>query len=126
MTGDSPYFVDWLEIAKKDWKRMNIMLKEGDIDAAGYFLQQSLEKHLKAYNLKNGGKLKKLHELDALLDETIKFNPELSSFYPLCERVSSYFMTLRYPTLTEEKLEYKDIRADIIEAEKLVFALFPY
>lgn len=77
---DSLYPPDWLKVAQKDWHRMEIMLNEEDAEAAGYFLQQSLEKYLKAFLLEKGWKLKKIHEMDALLDDAIKYNPSLESF----------------------------------------------
>ena len=58
--GNSLYPSDWLKVAKKDWHRMKIMLNEEDAEAAGYFLQQSLEKYLKALLcLKRAGSSKK-------------------------------------------------------------------
>jgi HEPN domain-containing protein len=124
MKENSLYPKDWSNVAKKDWRRMDIMLKEKDAEAAGYFLQQSLEKYLKAFLLKKGWKLKKIHELDALLDDAVKFIPELSSFYSLCERVSGYYFTERYPSLTKEGLTCEDIQNDIREAEYFLKSLF--
>ena len=60
---------EWVQIARKDWRRAERNLKVRDAEAAGFFLQQSLEKYLKAFLLKRDWKLRKIHELDALLDE---------------------------------------------------------
>jgi HEPN domain-containing protein len=103
---------------------MKVMLNEKDAEAAGYFLQQSLEKYLKAFLLQKGWRLKKTHELDALLDEAIKFAPELACFYPLCEQVSGYYFTQRYPRLVEEELACEDIEKNIKEAERFIQAMF--
>jgi hypothetical protein len=35
---------EWLQIARKDWRRAERNLKDRDSEAAGFFLQQSLEK----------------------------------------------------------------------------------
>jgi tetratricopeptide (TPR) repeat protein len=64
---------EWMQIARKDWRRAERNLKDRDPEAAGFFLQQSLEKYLKAFLLKHNWKLRKIHELDALLDEASKF-----------------------------------------------------
>lgn len=88
---NSIYPPDWMKIAKKDWDRMKRMLEDGDAEAAGYFLQQTLEKHLKAFLLKHGWKLKKIHALYTLLDDALKYNASLESFRGLCERVSGYY-----------------------------------
>ncbi len=117
---NSLYPPDWFKIAKKDWQRIKIMLKEEDAEAAGYFLQQSLEKYLKAFLLEQGWKLKKIHELDALLDEAVKYNPSLESFRDLCERVSGYYFIERYPSLVEAGLYCKEIERDVKEAKKFI------
>ncbi|HUF42029.1 MAG TPA: HEPN domain-containing protein [Verrucomicrobiae bacterium] len=71
MTGEPGVSVadEWLRIARKDWRRAERNLEDRDPEAAGFFLQQSLEKYLKAFLLKRHWKLRKIHELDALLDE---------------------------------------------------------
>lgn len=45
---DSSSTLDWLKVARKDWTRARHMLEKEDAEAAGFFLQQSLEKYLKA------------------------------------------------------------------------------
>jgi len=120
---DSLYPPDWFKIAKKDWQRIKIMLKEEDAEAAGYFLQQSLEKYLKAFLLEKGWKLKKIHELDTLLDEAVKYNPNLESFRDLCERVAGYYFIERYPALVEAGLSCEEIERDVTEAEKFIKSL---
>ncbi|GIV05973.1 MAG: hypothetical protein KatS3mg016_1548 [Fimbriimonadales bacterium] len=39
----------WLSVARHDWNRIHRNLSEEDYSAAGFFLQQSLEKYLKAF-----------------------------------------------------------------------------
>lgn len=45
---ESSYPGDWLRIAEKDLHRVQYSIEVGDPDAAGFFLQQSVEKFLKA------------------------------------------------------------------------------
>ena len=63
--GDSSYPPDWRMGAAKDWHRIGVMLRDGDPEAAAFFLQQCLEKYLKAYLLSRGWRLRKIHQLDA-------------------------------------------------------------
>ena len=37
-------FFEWIAVARKDRNRLHLMLKNGDFEAAGFFLQQTLEK----------------------------------------------------------------------------------
>lgn len=62
---DSPYVEDWLRVARRDWHRIHVMLADGDPDGAGFFLQQAMEKYLKAFLLRHGWKLKKVHTLQS-------------------------------------------------------------
>jgi HEPN domain-containing protein len=116
---------DWLEIARKDWTRTLHMLDKEDAEAAGFFFQQSLEKYLKAFLLQHGWKLRKIHELDALLDNAAKHNPGLEDFRDLCERVSGYYFANRYPPLGISGLTCEDIKEALEEAKSFVLAMFP-
>ena len=120
---DSTLPEDWRWIARKDWERMKLHLSAEDAEAAGYFLQQSLEKHLKAFLLQNGWRLRKIHALHDLLSDAIVYNPKLADFRGLCERVSGYYFAQRYPPLILPGLTCDDIREDIKEARKLIKAL---
>ncbi len=116
---------EWILVARKDWRRAQRNLKDQDSEAAGFFLQQSLEKYLKAFLLKHDWKLRKIHELDALLDEASKHQQALESFRDLCERVSGYYFAERYPPLSDFELSSADIRKDLNEAREFIKLMFP-
>ena len=116
---------DWIKIARIDWQRVKRNLKENDVPAAGFYLQQCLEKYLKAFLLQHGWKLKKIHELDALLDEAIKYKPELTSFYELCERVTGYYLAERYPPFDDLGISVADVEKDMLEVKRLIQTIFP-
>jgi HEPN domain-containing protein len=116
---------EWLRIARKDWRRAERNVKDRDPEAAGFFLQQSLEKYLKAFLIKHNWTLRKIHELDALLDEAAKFEGELETYRDLCERVSGYYMAERYPPLSDFELSTAEIRRDLKEPREFVRSMFP-
>lgn len=116
---------DWKKIARKDWERVKRNIKYNDAVAAGFFLQQSLEKFMKAFLLSNGWNLKKIHKLDTLLDEAIKYNPKLEVFYDLCERISVYYIADRYPPFGTFDYNCDDIQKDLYESESFVKLMFP-
>lgn len=123
-TGSSVYPDDWISVARKDWHRITVLLEDGDPDGAAFFLQQSLEKYLKAFLLGKGWKLRKIHELDTLLDYAVEFESGLERFRELCERVTGYYYTERYPMIVPSELTTEDIKKDTIEAERFVNCLF--
>lgn len=122
-TGDSHYPHDWRAVADKDLKRVGRNLRAGDVEAAAFFLQQSLEKHLKAYLLDHDWRLQRIHTLTTLLDFAVERRPELESFRGLCERVTGYYFTERYPQLLPSRLTAKDVERDLAEAETFIQAL---
>ncbi len=115
---------DWKKVAKKDWERIKRQLDAEDAEAAAYFLQQSLEKYLKAFLLQRGWKLRKIHALHDLLSDAINYNPELERFRKLCERVSGYYFVDRYPPLVPSELTCEDIERDVKEAEEFIRVMF--
>lgn len=116
---------DWKRVARKDWQRAIKSLKEGDIEASAFWLQQSLEKYLKAFLLKYGWKLRKIHELHELVSDAVIYEPSLEKFRPLCERVSGYYLLERYPMPISPELTSEDIEKDVEEAKKFIKAMFP-
>lgn len=122
---ESLYPGDWRAVGRQDWHRIHVMLADGDAEGAGLFLQQSLEKFLKAYLLAKGWKLKKVHTLQSLLDEAAAHDAALQPFRGLCERVSAFYMAERYPTLGGVGLESGDVKPLLPEARSLIAALFP-
>lgn len=122
---DSLYPADWRAVGRQDWHRIHVMLADGDADGAGLFLQQALEKFIKAYLLSRGWKLKKVHTLQSLLDEAAAHDGALMPFRDLCERVSSFYFAERYPTLGGDGLEMEEVKPLLREARAFVTALFP-
>ncbi len=116
---------DWKKIARKDWDRVKRNLRDRDSEAAGYFLQQSLEKYLKAFLLQHGWRLRKIHALHDLLTDAVVHNPTLETFRELCERVSGYYFVDRYPPLIPSELTYEDVEGDRIEAKRFIQTMFP-
>lgn len=119
------YPQEWLAIARRDWQRVQIGLANQDAPMGGFFLQQCLEKYLKAWLLARGWALRRTHELDVLLEDAIPFDPGLDKFRGLCERLSGYYMLERYPPLSGQSLGMTALRQDLPEARSFIRALHP-
>ena len=122
---DSSYPADWLEVARRDWGRVRLLLSAGDAELAAYLLEQCLEKYLKAYLLERGWQLRRTHLLSKLLDEAAPFDPSLDTHRALCDRVSGYFLVGRYPLLGVAKLDLEPVAGDATEARGLIRPLYP-
>lgn len=70
-------------------------------------------------------RLRRVHELDSLLDEAVKHQADLENFRDLCERVSGYYFAERYPPLGTLDLGSEDLKRDLKEARRFVDHMFP-
>ena len=91
------YPMDWLRIAERDLSRVNRCLRDEDVEAAGFFLQQAVEKFLKAFLLSKGWRLRRLHDLEVLLDDAVEYDADVERFRALCQQVTGYYLIERYP-----------------------------
>jgi HEPN domain-containing protein len=93
---DSLYLQDWLRIGAKDLKRAEHLLSIDDPEGADYHLQQSVEKYLKGFLLYKGWKLKRIHDLEVLLNDAVKYEKTLEKYRNLLQKVTSYYVIDRY------------------------------
>jgi HEPN domain-containing protein len=118
---DSPYPRDWLNIAERDLKRVRRAFRAHDPEQAGFYVQQAVEKFLKAFLLSRGWPLRRIHTLAVLLDDAITYEPSFEQYRLACQKITSFYMLDRYPTVggatgtTEQTVRgvYRDIQGMI-------------
>jgi HEPN domain-containing protein len=88
---ESNYPADWMRIAEKDLARVGWLLDNRDPEMAGFCLQQAVEKFLKAFLLSKGWQLRRIHNLDALLDDTVAYEPSLEKFRHVCQKITAFY-----------------------------------
>ena len=119
---DSRYPQDWIAIARGDLKRVAKRLAEGDVDDAAFRLQQAVEKHLKGYLLSKGWTLRRIHDVEELLNDATRYDPRLERYRALCQRVTGYYVVERYP-MFEEGPSLAEVRRAYAETKRLVRSL---
>ncbi|KPL13069.1 hypothetical protein AMJ85_00465 [candidate division BRC1 bacterium SM23_51] len=117
---ESFYPADWLRIAERDLRRVEHLLGVQDPQAAGYFLQQAVEKFLKAFLLSKGWKLQRIHDLEVLLNEALAYDSDLESFRSACQKVSGFYLLERYPHIEEAGLTDDDVHESLGQVEELI------
>lgn len=117
---ESLYPVDWLRIAQKDLGRVSRLLEVQDPEAAGFFLQQAVEKFLKAFLLSRGWKLDRIHDLEALLNAALVYDPTLEPCRPACQKITGFYMVERYPLIAEAGLTEDDVRSSLAQVSGLI------
>ncbi len=117
---ESLYPADWLRIAEKDFERVRRLLGVQDAEAAGFFLQQALEKFFKAFLLSKGWQLRRTHDLEVLLNEAIIYAPGLEPFRPVCQKVSGFYLVERYPLMLGSGISETDVQGALKDGADLV------
>lgn len=89
---------EWLPRAEQDMETLRRVLTPPELaDMAAFHLQQAVEKYLKAYLLNQGWRLKRTHNLEALLQEAISFDSDLEVFAAVCKKINPWYLAGRYP-----------------------------
>ncbi len=115
---EGAYPSEWIEKAEQDLRRVGRRLREGDTEDAAFHLQQAIEKFLKGFLLSTGWKLRKIHDLEALLDDAVQIMPQLENYRGLCQQATGYYLTERYPALGEPPAS-KEVRSGYRKAQGL-------
>lgn len=117
---ESFYPADWLRIAEKDLKRVELLLNVHDPEAAGFYLQQAVEKFLKAFLLSKGWRLERIHDLEVLLNEALEHDSSLERFRPVCQKITVFYFVERYPFFTQATLTKDDVRDSVEQVQGLI------
>lgn len=88
---------DWFEKARKDLRRVEVLLADDDVEGAGFHLQQAAEKYLKGYLLDRGWSLKYTHDLEVLLNEAMTHDDRFQNYLDVCIMVREFYVEERYP-----------------------------
>jgi HEPN domain-containing protein len=120
---ESLYPKDWLRIAEKDLNRSKKLLNIDDPEAAGFYLQQCLEKFLKAFLLKNGWQLQRIHDLEPLLNEALNYDRSYEKYRSVLQKITGFYFVERYPFTLDAGLTAEDIRLALDEVKPLIDSL---
>jgi len=117
---DSLYPQDWFRLAARDFKRAEQLLNVDDPEGAGYHLQQAVEKYLKGFLLSQGWKLKRIHDLEVLLNDALKYEEALETHRSLCQKITGYYVIDRYPLPSAPTLTREEVQESVVEAVQLI------
>ncbi len=120
---EKSYAAEWRRIADKDLNRTARALSDSDPELAGYCLQQAVEKYLKAFLLSRGWPLRRIHDLEALLDDAVGFEPGLDRYRPYCQKITKFYMLDRYPALSVASISADEIQRLLDETKPLISKL---
>ena len=111
---------EWLRLAERDLARVSRCLEAEDPELAAFCLQQAVEKSLKAFLLSKGWVLRRIHDLEALLDDAIQYDADLEKFRAICRRITAFYTIERYPLPVRAGISSTDVRESLEAAKELV------
>lgn len=117
---ESRYSQDWFRIGARELRRAQNLLSLSDLDGAGFNIQQAIEKYLKGYLLAQGWELRRIHDLETLLNEAILYDPSFEEFRPECQKITQFYMEERYPFTVESELTEEEITESMAVAERMI------
>ena len=117
---DSLYPQDWVRLGARDFKRTEHLLNVDDPEGSGYHLQQAIEKYLKGFLLSKGWKLKRIHDLEVLLNDALKFEKAFEQYRSLCQKITGYYIIDRYPLPAAPMLTKEEVLESVAEAEEFI------
>jgi HEPN domain-containing protein len=100
---------EWVDKGNSDFIAAKTLApKKGLENQTGFHCQQAIEKWLKAYLIKQGEEIQKIHDLMALVIYCGKYDPTFKELEPLVEGISDFAVEFRYPGLNATAEEVKD------------------
>jgi HEPN domain-containing protein len=117
---ESRYFQDWFRIGRKELKRAQNLFNLGDLEGSGFNIQQAVEKYLKGYLLSKGWELKRVHNLETLLNEVIMYDSSFEEFRAACQKITQYYVEERYPFTVSSELIQDEIKESLAIAERMI------
>lgn len=116
---------DWLHSARTRLRSADLLLPhEGTTEAVIELLQEAAERFLKAYLIARGWKLRKIHDLGALVAEAVVLDPRFAAFEDFADSLTDQFWAQHYPggDLTEVGEDYPVLRRSLGDMVKLIEA----
>lgn len=112
--------LEWLKKADEDFEFASSILPDTTFYAQVCFhLQQSAEKYLKAFIVKNKLKFKKIHDLTELLQICSEKESGFSLLFEDCNLLTDYYIDTRYPVHWPAAVTKEDALKALDSANKI-------
>jgi len=112
---------DWFAQGDLDVQAAEILLAQGGpLPIVAFHLQQAVEKYLKGFLLATGWSLRRIHDLEVLVQEAIARDPDFTPFLAPCQRITEYYIETRYPIGVHTPLRRDDLEADLNTVRALI------
>ena len=107
---------DWLRSAQVRLRSLDILhAAEGVTESVVELLQEAAERALKAYLLSQGWRLRKIHDLGALVADAVELDPRFAEFEDFADSLTDQFWAQHYPGGDIEDIghDYPELRQSL-------------
>ena len=111
---------DWFAQGDMDIQAANILLtQDGPLPVLAFHVQQAVEKYLKGFLISTGWPLRRIHDVEILVQEAIARDADFAPFLAPCQRITEYYIETRYPLGIHTLLHAETIKTDLEVAHAL-------
>ena len=116
---------DWLTQGDQDLEAAEILLNQnGPLPIVAFLLQQTVEKYLKGYLLSQAWSLRRIHDLEILIQEAISRDIDFAPFLSTCQQITEYYIESRYPVGVTTVLVRTTVENDFLVVKTLVHLIY--
>ncbi len=83
-------------------------------------VHQAIEKYLKGYLIFHGWKLKKIHDIETLLVEGMKYDESFMEFLDLGRKITAFYYENRYPPGPPSEVSEEEAEEIMNSAERII------
>ena len=111
---------DWFAQGDMDVRAADILLaQDGPLPVVAFHVQQAVEKYLKGFLISTGWPLRRIHDVEVLVQEAIARDADFAPFLAPCQRITEYYIETRYPLGIHTLLQPETVEADLETARAL-------
>ncbi len=117
---DSTIPAEWLVQGDLDVQAAEILLAQnGPLSITPFHLQQALEKYLKGFLLSTNWSLRRIHDLEVLIQQAIARDADFTPHLAACQRITEYYIETRYPVGTPTSFSQAVLNTDLQTVRQL-------
>jgi HEPN domain-containing protein len=118
---DSTLPNDWFEMGDMDLQAARILMTQGGpFPIVAFHLHQTIEKYLKGYLLSAGWPLRRIHDLEMLIQQAIAYDHDFVPYLESCQEITEFYIETRYPVGARSPLPSSVLAKSLNVAEELV------
>ena len=118
---DSIIPAEWFTQGGLDIQAAEILLAQnGPLAVVAFHLQQAIEKYLKGFLLSTGWSLRRIHDLEILLQQAIAHDTDFAPFLAACQRITEYYIEARYPIGVTTLFQRSALQTDLDTTRDLI------